>query len=554
MAAPVKRARVDAPLAGPSIQLTPPPTPAHPLPPTISQIAVRPTNICKSCNTKFASNEALDFHIKLKTKALSKVRVEKSSFKAASQMLVCHFLDCCYTSESIHSMTQHLTSGKHGSKRYMVTSGLVKQTNGGFEPSEIYVIPRGPLPRSSKAFTCPTCGEQLSSKDSFDNHIKYSCRGVAPWACPHCALQCRGRQQVTDHMRAKHPLPGGLNLTGVYAGQTKKRKVIGKDQYEPRKGKIKGGADLRNVQAFTFLAPKATCLTAEEIFDDSQRQNLRFLIDQARGGHGVFSLNVNTGSLLFTSNSKRLELFNTQCPMQVYSSTSDPEMIVKKILSLVDTAAHQAADASSGLSLHTIKCVTICLAARSGQRGAGTQGKTTSPYPSTLNWSNARRVRGTISLQLTAEEVKQDPSRQLKCFQYSILHNLFYSEVKQKLKADQEEKCAKERHWKGETDSMCKICLRLWEKSTSNKVLRTRGSVIPLTARASTYDPYVDRLNWTGVCFPAGHFPSLFSHFVLLLSAFLNFIFAFYICRSRGLQDLLQPKFSHPTPCLPRAS
>ena len=508
LAVPLKRARESTLLADPPAQLSPPPTP---LPATIPQNIVRQTNTCKSCPAKFPSSEALDFHIKLKTKALSKVRIEKSGFKADSQMLVCQFLDCCYTSGSIDSMTQHLTSGKHGSKKYMVMSGLVKQTNEGYEPSQIYVIPRGPLPKSSKAFTCPTCGDQLSSKDSFDNHIKYSCRGVAPWACPHCALQCRGRQQVTDHMRAKHPLPGGLNLTGVYAGVTKKRKVIGRDVYKPRKGKMKGGADLRNVQAFTFLAPKATCLTAEDIFDDKQRRSLLFLIDQARGGHGVFSLNVNTGSLLFTSNSKRLELFNTQAPMQVYSSTSDPKMIVNKILSLVNTAAHQAADASSGLSLHTIKCVTICFAARSGQRGAGGQSKTSSPYPSTLNWSNARRVRGTISLQLTAEEVKQDPSRQIKCFQHAVLHNLFYSEVKEKLKKDQEEKCRRERHWKGETDSMCKICLRLWEKTTSNKVARTRGSVIPLTARASTYDSYVDRLNWTGVCFPSGYFPSLSS-------------------------------------------
>ena len=502
----VKRARPDT--GSDSARLAPQmSTPTTSLPPNTTQKGPGQRNICKSCNHKFPSSEALDFHIKLKAKALSKVRIEKISFKPESQMLVCHFLDCCYTSSSIANMTDHLTSGKHGSRKYMVMAGLVNQTKDGCEPSQIYVIPRGPLPPSSKPFTCPTCGEQLSSKDSLDNHLKWTCRGLAPWACPHCALQCRGRQQVTDHMRAKHPLPPGLNLTGVYAGQTKKRKVAGTDRYEARKGKMKGGADLRNVQAFTFLAPKSVCLTAEEIFDEDRRGSLRFIIDQARGGHGMFSMNVNTGSLLYTSNSKRLELFNTQAPLQVYSSTHDPEDVVKKVLSLANTAATQAADASSGLSLHTIKCVTVCFAARSGQRGAGpgeAVGGKRSSYPTSLEWGNARRVRGCISLHLSPAEVKTDPSRQIKCFQHAILHNLFYEEVREKLKKDQEKKCAEERHWKVETDSMCKICLRRWETSTSNRVLRSRGSTIPITARASSYDDYITRVNWAGVCFPAG--------------------------------------------------
>ena len=470
-------------------------TPLHSVNLDNVQDEVKQKNICKSCNVKFSSAQALDFHNKVKTKALSKVKVDQSIFQPKNQMLVCQFTDCCHTDTNIASMGQHLTNGKHGSRKYMLTSGLVKLKNGHFEPSDIYVIPRGPLSQNIKPFTCPTCGEQLSTKDNFNNHVKWSCLGIAPWCCPHCGLQCKGRKQLTGHMHSKHPLPKELNLTGVFRG-----KKGGSD----RKGDQKGGADLRNVRSFTFLAPKATCLTAEDIFDKKQQENLTFLIEEAKGGLGMFSMNINTGSLLLTANSKRLELFNTQSPLQVFSSTSHSEAIVNKVLSLVNTASRQAADASSGLSLHTIKSVTICFAARSGQRGAGGQSKARSQFPSSLEWANARRLRGAVSLHISDEEAKRDPSRQKKCFQHSVLHSLFYSEVKEKLKTQQEGKCKAEGHWKSDTDLMCKVCLRMWERKSSNQVPRTRGSVIPVTACASTYDDYIERLDWSGVNFPAG--------------------------------------------------
>lgn len=463
----------------------------------------RTTNVCKDCNKKFPSSQAFDLHTNLKLKALSKVCIEKKAFKAKTQMIVCHFLDCCFTSESVENMTKHLASGKHGTRRRLIASGELKVVDKMLEVDNVYVIQRGPLAEGAGALTCPTCQTHVSSSDALAKHIKHGCHGMAAWNCPHCALQCQSMSVLHKHMAAKHPLPSSLNLTGVFRGKNKQRKIVGSDKYGARKGQIMTGVDRRAVEAFTFLASKTSSLTAEEIFKGDQKKNLLFLIDRAKGGDGAFTINVNTASLLLTSNNRKLELFNTQSPLQVYSSTVNTTHIFNKVLQAVNIASRQAADASSGLSLHTIKCVTISFAGKSGHRGAG-EGKKKSPFTSSPDWANCKTVRGCVSVQLTDDHVKKDPHCQDRCFQLSILHNLFHKDVAAKLRRKQETFCQKNKHTKASSNSICSSCQRRWEADTENNVARKRGSVKPFITCASTYEEYVPRLNWTGVDFPAG--------------------------------------------------
>ena len=463
----------------------------------------RRKNVCKSCNKKFPSSQALDLHTKLKVKALSKVCIQKNAFKAQTQMIVCHFLDCCYTSESVENMTKHLASGRHGTRRQMVASGQLKIVNKMLEVDNVYVIQRGPLAEGAGALTCPTCQIHVSSSKALAKHVKHGCHGIAAWNCPHCALQCQSMSTLHKHMAAIHPLPKSLNLTGVFRGKNKQRKIVGSDKYGARKGQIMAGVDRRAVEAFTFLANKTSTLTAEDIFTGDQKKNLYFLIDRAKGGDGAFTLNINTASLLLTSNSRKLELFNTQSPFQVYSSTVRTAHIFHKVLLAVNIASRQAADASSGLSLHTIKCVTVSFAGKSGHRGSG-EGKKKSPFTSSTDWANCKTVRGCVSIQVTADDVKKDPLYQSRCFQLAILHNLFHKDVAAKQRRRQEHFCTKNKHWKTSSDVMCNTCKRSLERDIDNSVPRKRGSVKPLITRAKTYEEYVARLNWSGVDFPAG--------------------------------------------------
>ena len=464
-------------------------------------VSVKSKNVCKSCNKKFPSTEAFDLHTKMKVKTLSKVRIESNMFKPRSQMVVCHYLDCCFTSESVQNMSIHLASGKHGTKKHMIASGALKIVNKRIEASEVYVIQRGPLAAGASALTCPTCQTHVSTSEALARHVKHGCHGIAVWSCPHCGLQCQSMSSLHKHMAARHPLPPSLNLTGVFRGKTKQRKVGGVDRWEGRKGQIKAGVDMRAVEAFTFLAKKTSCLTAEDVFAEGQRENLHFLIERAKGGNGAFTLNINTASLLLTSNSRKLELFNTQSPLQVYSSTADTEHVLNKVLLAVNIASRQAADASSGLSLHTIKSVTLSFAAKSGHRGAG--GKK-SPFTASTDWANAKTIRGCVSVQVTLDNVKRDPSCKQRCFQQAILHNMFHKTFSEKQKEKQAGICEKNKHKKYLRDRMCTHCERVWERETENCVPRKRGSFKPPVTLASSYDEYIGSLNWTGIDFPTG--------------------------------------------------
>ena len=463
-------------------------------------------NICKSCKTKFPSSEALDIHTKMKLKALSKVRIEKKDFLPASQLLVCHFVDCCYTSDSLENMSRHFQSGKHGTRKHLLSSGELEQNGKKIEVSRAYVIQRGPLSAAAGPTTCPTCQQHLSTGKALAKHVKYGCRGMSVWNCPHCALQCKSMSSLHKHMGARHPLPPSLNLTGVFKGRTKIRKVAGEDRYDTRKGEIKAGVDTRSIQAFTFLSKKANTLTAEEMFTGEQKKNLLFLIDRAKGGNGAFTLNINTTSLLFTSNSRKLEMFPTQSKAMAFSSTVKSTHVFDQVLLAVNMAARQVADASSGLSLHTIKSCTLTFAAKSGHRGAGEK-KKNSPFTTRNDWAGGKQIRGCVSVQLTPEDIVNDKQCESKCFQQAIVHNVFHKDLAEKLRKRQETFCSTDSHPRAEGASMCDKCRRLWERDTENVVSRRGGSYKPHITMTASYREYVERFDWRGIDFPAGTDP-----------------------------------------------
>ena len=435
-------------------------------------------SFCSGCRQSFASPHALSFHRKSR---LNKRRIDGEDFDKKSQMLVCPFDSCCVTTNSYQDMGTHLAAGGHGSMRSLLLQKKVKKIDNVLYPSEVYVITRGvENGGGGSSLTCPSCLKVLSSERHLHTHVTSgSCPGMAVWACPHCACQCTGRLALSKHMQAKHALDPSLNLTGVFKGKLKERK-----------GKMAGGTDTRPVEAFTFLAPKAVCMSAEELFDKKQSDNLIFLIERAQAGQGDYRLNINTASLLLTSNSRKLELFRTQSPLQTFSITRETSFVVEVILNLINRAASQAANASSGLSLHCIKSVTLTFGPASGLRGAGGD-KDKGIFPSTVTWANGVKIRGAVSLKVTQEDLISDSSMQEKCFQYAVLHNLFFNEYRMKKKDDYAAICKKEDHHSGE--GLCAFCERLWESEVSSK-----------SELARTFLPWKDRVNWAGLEFPVG--------------------------------------------------
>ena len=436
-------------------------------------------SFCSGCRQSFPSPQALSFH---KKSRLNKRRIDGKDFDKRSQILVCSFDNCCVSSNSFQGIATHLAAGKHGSKRSLLMQKKVKLVAGELYPCEVYVITRGVEDGGAgSSLSCPSCLRVLSSERHLHTHVTSgSCPGMAVWACPHCACQCRGRAALAKHMESKHALHPSLNLTGVFKGSLKERK-----------GKMAGGTDSRPLEAFTFLPPKAVCMTAEELFDKKQSENLCFLIERAQAGQGDYRLNINTSSLLLTTNSRKLELFRTQSPIQTFSITKETSLVKEVIFTLINRAANQAANASSGLSLHCIKSVTLTFGPASGLRGAGSEIEGEDIFPSSVSWANKVNIRGAVSLKVTENDLKSDSSMQKKCFQHAVLHNLYFNEFRAKKRIVYQQKCEKERH--SEDGNLCTFCTKMWEAEVDSK-----------SQFANTFLPWKDQVNWEGLEFPVG--------------------------------------------------
>ena len=417
---------------------------------------------CGSCNSKFSSVESLEFHTKTKSKALLKRKIDPDEFKPMTQLLVCKIDGCCFSTGSetsaLKEMGIHMMGEKHNNTDQLKRSKEVVERGGFWIPTVVYAIERG----SGKdylegQFQCGSCGIVLKDQRSKDRHMVKPCQGRSPWNCMICGHQHRSREDMIKHLKIHHSsIPGiwfksyqmispfaGLNITGVFTGTPKD--FVRSNVVTKRKGVNIGGLDKSSIKTYTFIPPRATALTAREVFADKQLESLESVIQLSRSQAGAYVVNINTASLLETTKSKQLEVFNTQSKIRPFSATVNPSLVIAHIFSAVDMASRQvtyctqwgyslpsfffifcvsqAADASSGLSLRTIKSVSITIGPASGRRGAGWKDNR---HPSTRHrhWANNLKIRGAKSIEVTEQDVAEDPSYAIKCFQHTVLHQV----------------------------------------------------------------------------------------------------------------------------------
>lgn len=123
------------------------------------------------------------------------------------------------------------------------------------------------------------------------------------------------------------------------------------------------------------------------------------------------------------------------------------------------------------------------MGARRGFKGAGCLDLTSTA------WRNNIKIRGALALQLTREEAQADVGIGSRCFLHAINHQVFLDEMRSTT-----------------TDMVLQKCERGCERG--NPCLGCSAKIGVKIAekekKASTWEGYTNRLNWTGVNFPAG--------------------------------------------------
>jgi hypothetical protein len=120
---------------------------------------------------------------------------------------------------------------------------------------------------------------------------------------------------------------------------------------------------------------------------------------------------------------------------------------------------------------------------RRGFKGAGSLDLTSTA------WRNNIKIRGALALQLTEAEVQADVAIGSRCFLHAINHQVFLDEMKSTTTDMVHQKCER---GCGRGNS-CLVCSATIGVKIAEK-----------EKKASTWEGYSNRLNWTGVSFPAG--------------------------------------------------
>ena len=323
---------------------------------------------CESCKRIFSSAESLEFHTKTKTKALLKRKIAPADFTPMSQLLVCKIDGCCFSTGSdisaLKEMGMHMTNGLHDNVDELKRTKEVVDRGGFWMPTVVYAIERGTGKDYLKSqFQCGSCGTVLKDKRSKDRHMANTCQGRSPWNCMICGHQHQSREDMVEHLNTHHSsipgicfsffsstnnqknnfsfFPAGLNVTGVFTGRLKE--YMRNNIPTKRVGENVGGLDRSSVKTYTFIPPRATALCAREVFADRQLESLESVIQLSRSQGGAYVVNINTASLLETTKSNQLEVFNTQSKMKSFSATVAPSVVIAHIFSSVDIASRQVA-------------------------------------------------------------------------------------------------------------------------------------------------------------------------------------------------------------------
>ena len=303
-------------------QRQPSPIPPKPssLPPAPPSIPPPPPSalqggrfVCKSCpNHRFVSYESLEYHQNLKLRALHKHKIPAERFQQDLHLATCPINSCCFTSTTVEVMREHLMTRHRQIVKLYLESGSRSM-------KELYVILKH-SPSEKGVVSCPACLRHFCTPNSLARHQKEACRGYGQHNCVVCAAHFRDRRQMLNHMKTAHPPPPGITLTGVFAGKPKERRG---DRTQHHRD-----LNLREPLAqFTFLPDQLVVTTANEFFNPSTTEGLRWLIQRSRGMSGNSVLRLNVSSLIRKGQSETLIPFDTMARLINFSTSESPDTV-----------------------------------------------------------------------------------------------------------------------------------------------------------------------------------------------------------------------------------
>ena len=287
---------------------TPSSTPPPPPPPALPGAKF----VCKSCPNRFASYESLEYHQNLKLRALHKHKISAERFQEDLHLAACPIKSCCFTSATVDTLREHLIT-RHRQTVKLYLDARSKRMR------ELYVILKH-SPAEKGVITCPACLSNFHTTNNLARHQKDSCRGYGQNNCVICAAHFRDRRQMLKHMEAAHPPPPGITLTGVFAGKPKDR--VGDRTERSRDLNVR-----ESLSQFTFLPSQLVVTTANEFFNPSTAEGLRWLIQRSRSMSGNSVLRLNVSSLIRKGQSQTLIPFDTMARLINFSSSESPAAV-----------------------------------------------------------------------------------------------------------------------------------------------------------------------------------------------------------------------------------
>ena len=297
----------------------PPEQPALHISPTSAR--VRGAYACRSCPNRFPSYESLEYHQNLKTRALRKCKIPVKRFTTDLHLAVCPVRTCCYSSNKVGDMEEHLTKRhRQAGKQYLAGEG------GSIR--DLYVILKH-SPSERGVISCPACQRHFMSRYSLERHQDEACRGYGQHCCVICAAYFRDRRQMMNHMTTAHPPPPGVTITGMFMGGRRNRELVQKT-YRERSERSINASVVDTLAQFTFIPELPVVTSASEFFTPSTSAGLTWLIQRARSLSGNSILRLNASTLIRKGSSKVLLLFDTQAELITFPASESPDVVSRR--------------------------------------------------------------------------------------------------------------------------------------------------------------------------------------------------------------------------------
>lgn len=288
----------------------------HPPPQTLPYVppaAISAANFCHSCNHRFPSYEALEYHQNLKMRSLKKCKILTSRFTPDLHLAICPIRTCCSTFAKVEEMREHLLlRHRQAGKQYLV--GREKTLD------EIYVILKHSAGEKG-IISCPACQKTFNNSSNLLRHQTKSCRGYGQYNCVICSKHFRDRKQMMNHMKTAHPPPPGVRITGMFLGKQKDRKGV-------RSERSIGGREI--LSQFSFIPDQPIVTTAGEFFSPTITEGMTWLIQRARSSGGNSIIRLNVSSLVRRGESRNLIPFETQAKLLNFSASASPKSIISR--------------------------------------------------------------------------------------------------------------------------------------------------------------------------------------------------------------------------------